>query len=255
MVSLSILGAFAPVAEARLGAHPSDARVEQKLGAPIPRAARFTDERGKERALNEFLGKRPVILTLAYFGCPNLCTLVLNGLVDALKKSSMRPGRDYDLVTVSIDPRETPSLALMKRRTHLAKLGLSPTANADAWHFLTGKKDAIDALASSVGFHYAWDQTSQQYVHPSLAIVLSSKSRVSAYLAGVSFDPKAVEAAVAKAARDQKSPPTTNLFLSCLHYDPVTGRYSADILAIIRVLGFATVLGMSTGIAYLRVRR
>ena len=154
--------------------------IDQKLNAQVPLDAVFRAEDGREVRLGDYFGKRPVVLSLVYYECPMLCTQVLNGAVAAFKVLNFNIGDDFDVVTLSFDPRETPAMASAKKETYLDKYGRPE--GAKGWHFLTGDQAAIDALTSSVGFRYAFDQESQQYVHASALMVLTPDGRVSQVL-------------------------------------------------------------------------
>jgi protein SCO1/2 len=219
--------------------------VDQKLGARIPPDLEFTDERGRPVRLGELLRERPTVLTLAYFRCPSLCSVVLTGVADGLKGAAPLLGREYQALTVSIDPRESPRLALAKKRSYLARYGRIGVADATpAWRFLTGRPEAIRRLADAVGFRYTYDARTREFAHASVAMVVTPDGRMSQYLFGVRFAPADFERAIAQAARSGIGSPLDQLLLYCFHYDGTTGRWSLRIQNTLHVLAALTVLGL-----------
>ncbi len=213
---------------------------DQKPGSPVPLDAVFGDEQGQPVRLGDFVSRRPVILVLAYFRCPQLCTLVLNGLLDGLKELPYRLGVEFDVVTVSFDPRETPELAADKKAHYLESYG-RPGA-AEAWHFLTGNKDQIDRLADAVGFHYSFDEKHDRFNHPSGIMVLTAEGRVSRYLFGIRFPPRDLKLGIVEASEGRVGSVVDQLLLFCFHYDPQTGAYSFAVKNAVRAGGALTVL-------------
>ena len=213
--------------------------IDQKLDAQIPLDAVFRDETGRQVKLAEYFGTRPVILTLVYYECPMLCTQVLNGAVAAFKVLNFDIGDEYEVVTLSFNPKETPQMASAKKETYLNKYGRP--AGAKAWHFLTGEQPAIDALASSVGFRYVFDQASQQYVHASALIVLTPEGRVSKYFYGIDYPPKDLRLGLIEASGGKIGTPVDQVLLYCYHYDPHSGKYSMVVMNVLRLAGIATV--------------
>jgi protein SCO1/2 len=220
---------------------------EQKLGASVSLDLPFRDETGKKVRLGDYFGKRPVILVLGYYSCPMLCMVVLNGMISGLQDIKPEIGRDYDVVNVSIDPKETPALASAKKQNYVARFG-RPGASA-GWHFLTGGEPAIRELAGQVGFKYAYDPTLQQYAHPSGLVVLSPDGKVSHYLSGVVFSAADLEHALADAAAAKTGSPIEQIFLLCFHYSPITGKYSALILGVVRGVGIVVLVALAAFIA------
>jgi len=177
---------------------------------------------------------------LGYYQCPMLCTLTLNGMVQGMEELKWTVGREFEVVNVSIDPNETPALALAKKQNYLKRYGRS---GADAgWHFLTGDAAAIKELADTVGFHYAYDAESHQFAHPSGLIILTPEGKVSHYLFGVTFEGKDLLASLQDASAKKIGSPIQQLVLLCFHYVPITGKYGALILFIVRLFGAATVV-------------
>lgn len=216
---------------------------EQNLNTNINRDLQFHDENGREVRLGDYFGKKPVVLVLGYYQCPMLCTLTLNGLVQAMEDMKWSVGKEFDIVDVSIDPHETPVLALAKKRTYVKRYGRS---GADAgWHFLTGDESDIRALTSEAGFKYAYDPVSKQYAHPSGVIILTPDGKISQYLFGVTFQSSALYASLHNASGEKVSSPVQQFILLCFHYNPITGKYGAAIMFSVRVLAVATLLGIA----------
>ena len=229
--------------------------IDQKLDAQIPLDAVFRDEAGRQVKLSEYFGQRPVILPLVYYECPMLCTQVLNGAVAAFKVLNFTVGEDYDVVTVSFNPKETAAMAAAKKETYLAKYG-RPQA-AKGWHFLTGEQPAITALAGAVGFRYTFDQSTLQYVHSSAIMVLTPQGRVSKYFYGIDYPPKDIRLGLIEASNGKIGTPVDQLLLYCYHYDPHSGKYSMIVMNVLRLAGVATValiLGF-IGLMWIRDRR
>lgn len=228
----------------------------ERLDAEVPLSLSFVDEAGVSAPLSRwFEPGRPVILTLNYYRCPMLCTLVLNGLVQALKEVDLEPGRDYRVVTVSIDPRETPQLAKAKKQSYLESLGRAGAE--DAWRFLTGREEAIRALAGAVGFGYRYVAEDNQYAHPAAIYVLTPEGRVSRQLSGVLFEPRTVRWSLVEASRGKIGSPIDQFILYCFHYDAEKGRYAPAALRIMRVGGGLTaiVLGVVLGFLWIREKK
>lgn len=234
------LGAFLPEgAMARSPTLPAEVRLVQKLGAALPLELRFRDEQGRVVPLGAFFGKKPVILSLAYFRCPNLCTLVLNGLVESMSRlhkarPGMQLGADYDVITVSIDPREQPALALAKKRSYLARYGALPGA---PWHFLTGDEASIRVLARAVGFGYAYDASSGEYSHPSGILVVTPRGRVSQYFYGIHYPAPALAASLRKATQSGVGTLAEEILLFCFHYDPRSSAHGKLVMGMIQIAG------------------
>jgi protein SCO1 len=223
---------------------------DQKLGATVSPDLPFRDETGRAVKLGDYLGKRPVILVLGYYGCPMLCTVVLNGMISALQDIKPVLGRDYDIINVSIDPHETPTLAAAKKHSYVMRFGR--TDAAAGWHFLTGDEPAIRRLAGEVGFNYAYDATIHQYAHPSGLVVLSPKGRVSHYLFGVVYSSDELTRDLADAGDAKVGSPIQQLFLLCFHYSPLTGKYSGLVIDGVRVMAIALMAGLVLFIANAR---
>ena len=218
-------------------------RFDQKINAQVPLEAAFRDETGRAVRLGDYFGKKPVVLVLGYYGCPMLCTLVSNGLVESFQDLKADIGNQFDVLDVSISPIEKPELAAAKKREYLRHYG-RPGAEA-GWHFLTGEEPAIHQLADAVGFRYAYDPTIKQYAHPSGFIVLTPEGRVSRYFFGVDFRAQELAAALRDASANRTGSPIRQLLLLCFHYSPVTSKYGALILNSVRGIGIATLLALT----------
>jgi protein SCO1/2 len=241
------------LAAAQMGAAPpprpatpgvlSEIGFDQRLGGSVPLDLGFTDETGRSVKLADYFGKKPVVLSLVYYDCPMLCTLGLNGLAAALEVLSFVPGDEFEVLTVSFDSRETPALAAAKKKAYLARYR-RPGAHA-GWHFLTGSDASIAALTRAVGFRYVWDQATRQFAHPAGVVVLTPEAKISHYLFGVEYAPKDLRLALVAAASGRIGTAADQLMLYCYRYDPQTGRFSASILNIVRLLGVLTVAGLA----------
>ena len=216
---------------------------DQRLGAQVPLDLALRDEDGREVRLAQLFGERPVVIALVYYECPMLCTLVLNGMVRSFRALSLDLGVDYDVVTVSIDARETPELAARKKAEYLATYGAGePSAAAVAgWHFLTGDQAAIDALASTLGFRYAYDPQSDEFAHASGIVVATPQGQLSRYLYGVEYITRDLRLALVEASHGRVGNLIDQVLLLCYHYDPATGQYGFAVLTAIRTGGILTV--------------
>ncbi len=248
--------AAAPATEARpIDSRPPALRevgIDQNLDAQVPLELAFRDESGAPVILGQYFGKRPVILSLVYYQCPMLCTLVLNGLVRALRTLTFEPGREFELVTVSFDPREAPELAAKKKATYLGEYD-RPGAGA-AWHFLTGDAAAVERLARSVGFHYTYVPEEKQFAHAATIMVLTSDGRISRYFFGVEYSPRDLRFGLIDAAERKIGSAVDHLLLYCYRYDPATGKYGAVVMNLVRAGGAVTVLALVGFIVVMRRR-
>jgi protein SCO1 len=225
---------------------------DQNLDRQVPLDTVFKDESGRAVKLGDYFGKRPVVMVFAYYDCPMLCTMVINGLASALDVLSLEPGKDFEIVTVSFDPRDTPATASAKKAAYISRYK-NPHAPA-AWHFLTGSQPSIDRLTKAAGFRYAWDKETQQFAHPTGVIVLTPDGRLARYLFGVEYGPRDLRYAIVEASNGKVGSPVDTLLLYCYHYDPLTGRYALGIMRAIRIAGAGTVLALGAFIVVM-VRR
>ena len=251
--TLALLLALLPaLASAQMGAAPppqpatpgvlQEIGFDQRLGEAVPLDLAFTDEDGRAVKLADYFGEKPVVLSLVYYECPMLCTISLNGLAGALEVLSFVPGQEFEVVTVSFDPEETAALAAAKKKAYMARYR-RPEAHA-GWHFLTGPKESVEALTRAVGFRYVWDAATKQWAHPAGLLVLTPEGKISHYLFGVEYAPKDLRLALVDAAGGKIGNPVDQLLLYCYQYDPQTGRYSASILNLVRLVVVLTVLGL-----------
>ena len=229
-----------------------DVGFDQRLNEQVPLDLKFTDETGAAVKLADYFGNKPVILVMAYYRCPMLCTLVLNGLVQGMRNMPFTPGTDYNVVTVSFDPRETPDRAAAKKKNYIAKYG-RPGAAA-GWHFLTGQPEAIEKLTRGVGFRYVYDAKQDQYIHTSGIVLMTPQGRISRYFYGIEFPGRDLRLGLVEASANKIGSPTDQVLLYCFHYDPATGKYSASILNFVRAGGALTVLALA-GMVWFLCRR
>jgi protein SCO1 len=213
---------------------------DQNIDQRVPLDTTFRNEAGATVRLGDYFGSRPVVLVFAYYDCPMLCTQVINGLSSALGVLSLNPGKDFEIVTVSFNPRDTPASATAKKAVYLERYR-RPGA-AEGWHFLTGDQPQIDRLTKAAGFRYAWDAETKQFAHPSGVIVLTPDGRLSKYLFGIEYGPRDLRLGIVEASEGKIGNPVDALLLYCYHYDPMTGRYGLAIMRVIRIAAAATVL-------------
>jgi protein SCO1/2 len=232
-----------------------DVGFDQRLYAHVPLDLRFRDETDTLVALRDYVHTKPVLLTLAYYNCPNLCPLVLNGLVRALRALSLTVGEDFEVLTVSVDPRDTPALAAATKQEYMQRYGRMGAAQG--WHFLTGDADAVARLAQAVGFRFSYDAAQEQYAHASGIVVLTPEGVVARYFYGVEYAPRDLRWGLIEAAKGTIGTPIDQLLLYCYHYDPRTGRYGLVIMHVLRLASLTTVAGMVAfmGIMFRRDRR
>jgi len=215
---------------------------DQRLDAQVPLDVTFSDEQGNAVPLSKYIHDKPVILVLAYYQCPRLCNVVLNALVQGLLEISFDAGREFDVVVVSFDPRETPDLAREKKHSYLARYRREGASAG--WHFLTGPAESIAPLARSVGFRYRFDPATQQFAHASGLVLLTPGGRVSRYFYDVRFSGRDLRLGLVEASHNKIGTPVDQFLLFCFHYDVTAGKYSARIMVLVRILGVATMLGV-----------
>jgi protein SCO1/2 len=218
--------------------------IDQKLNAQLPLELRFKDENGQSVRFGQYFVKKPVVLALVYYECPMLCDMVLTGLVHSMEKMTLNIGGDFDIVTVSFNPHDTWALAAAKKSSYLEKLK-RPGAEQN-WHFLTGDEAAIQQLAGSVGFRYAYDPKTNQFAHASGIMVITPEGKVSRYFYGIQYEPRDLRLGLVEASNHKIGSPADELLLFCFHYDPTTGKYGFVIMNVIRTLGSATVVALGT---------
>jgi protein SCO1/2 len=248
--------ALAPGAPAQLASDPMQSvgvrpellkqvGIDQKLNQTIPLDLTFRDEDGRTVALGQFFGQKPVVLTLVYYNCPMLCTQVLNGVESSLKELSTDIGKQYDVVTVSIDPTESHVLAKTKKEMYVGMYG-RPGA-AQGWHFLTGDEPQIKQLADAVGFRYAYDPDTKQFAHASAIMLLTPEGKISRYFYGIQYPTRDLRLGLVEASEGKIGTPVDQVLLFCYHYDPATGKYGLLISHIIQAGGVLTVLILGIG--------
>jgi protein SCO1/2 len=220
--------------------------VDQRLNQQAPLDLAFRDEGGKTVRLGDYFGAKPVILTLNYFECPNLCTLVLTRLTDSMRQLSFGVGDQFNVVTVSIDPREKPELAAAKKAVYLDRYG-KPEA-AGGWHFLTGDQPSIQQLAQAVGFRYAYDDRQDQYAHPAAIVLLTPQGLISRYFYDLDYAPRDLRLGLVEASANKIGTPIDQFLLRCYHYDPVVGQYTPAIMELVRASFIVTVLGIGAAV-------
>ena len=225
---------------------------DQRLDERVPLDVEFRDEQGRLVRLGEYFGHKPVVLAFVYYDCPMLCTMVLSSITSTLGVLSLDPGKDFELVMVSFDPRETPALAASKKAEYLRRYD-RPEA-ADGWHFLTGDPLSIERLTRAAGFRYTWDEETQQFAHPAGIVVLTPDGRLARYLFGLEYGPRDLRLALVEASEGRIGTAVDAALLYCYHYDPMTGRYGFVVMRVLRVAGAATVLALGTFI-FVMVRR
>jgi protein SCO1/2 len=225
---------------------------DQNLDAQLPLDLTFRDELGRTVRLGDFFGKKPVILTLVYYRCPVICGEELKGLARSLKPLSLSVGDQFEVVTVSIDPSETPELARQKKASTLERYGHPGAENG--WHFLTGDQASIAALAKTVGFRYTYSNASQQFIHAAGLTIATANGRLSRYFYGIDYPPKDLQFGLMESSAGKIGSPIARLLLFCYHYDPTTGKYSLAIVTVLRVFGTATALILAAYVAFM-IRR
>jgi protein SCO1/2 len=227
-------------------------RLEGKLGAGMPGPLRFRDESGATVALSHYFSGKPSILVFSYFDCPMLCPVVLEGLARSLKPLALRPGRDFDIIVVSIDERDGAAAAREKKSHAMSLYGRQDTSAG--WHFLTGDPDSITQVTQAAGFRYAYDEKSGQYAHAAALYVLTPKGQIARIFYGVDFSSRDLRLALTEASEGRIGTPFDQLLLYCYHYDPSAGKYGVAIMNLLRIAGSATVLALA-GFIVVMLRR
>jgi protein SCO1/2 len=225
---------------------------KQRLNEQVPLDLRFKDETGKPVKLGDYFHDRPVVLIPYYSRCPMLCPLILRGITRGMSEVKFTIGKDFNVVSVSFDPQETPAVAAKTKDTYV-QLYNRPGA-AEGWHFLTGDQDAIKALMDAVGYHYVYDAKKDMFKHPAGIVVLTPSGKISRYLYGVDFAPRDLRLALVEASAGKVGSPTDQVLLYCFHYDPSAGKYTASVMTFIRAGGVLTILVVG-GFVWLLARR
>jgi len=230
--------------------------VSQHLNQQLPLDASFVDDTGKVVKLGDYFGKHPAILSLVYYNCPMLCSEELDGLTGALEMVNLTPGKDFDVVIISIDPSETPEIAAAKKAFYVKRYGRPETASG--WHFLTGQRPAIDAVTNAVGFGYVKvpgpDGKLTQFAHASSIEIVTTDGKLAQYYLGVEYSPKDVLLGLIDASGNKIGSPVANILTYCYHYDPQTNKQSLRIARVVQLGGIVTVAGLG-GFMFLMFRK
>lgn len=226
--------------------------IRQNLNQQIPPDLAFTDDLGRQVHLADYFGKRPLILNLVYYNCPMLCGEVLSGLEHSLRMMKFDVGKEFDVITVSFDPNETPEMAAQKKSEFLKRYNRA--GGEQGWHFLVGKQDAINTLTQVAGFDYQYDGKTKQFAHATAIMILTPQGKIAQYYYGVEYPPKDLRLGLVEAGAGKIGNVVDQMLLYCYHYDPEQGKYSATILRVLRLAGIATMLFLGTIIVVL-IRR
>lgn len=226
--------------------------IRQNLNQPIPPDLVFEDDRGQSVRMGDYFRQKPIILSLVYYSCPMLCGEVLSGLEHSLRMMKFDVGREFDVVTVSFDPQDTPKMAAHKKAELLRRYD-RPVADR-GWHFLVGRQDAIDRLTQAAGFQYEYDPKTRQFAHATAIMLLTPEGRIAQYYYGVEYPPRDLRLGLVEAGKGRIGSVVDQLLLYCYHYDPEKGKYSAAVLGVLRLAAVATMLCLGTFIV-LMMRR
>lgn len=247
---VSFMTVSAARADAQLPASLQGVAFDQRLNQPVPLDAVFRDETGHTVKLGDYFGEKPVILLLVQYRCPMLCGQMLNGLVRALLDVPLDMGKDFDVVTVSFDPREKPELAAAKKKSYLERYGRRGAE--EGWHFLTGEQGEIDRLCAATGFRYRYDAVHDQYAHASGIMVLTPGGKIARYFYDIQYSARDLRLGLVEASQGKIGTAGDQVLLFCFHYDPVEGKYGPAVMNIVRVAGVLTVLGIGCLFVVLR---
>ena len=225
---------------------------EQRLNEQLPLDLPFKDENGQAVKLGDYFGRKPVVLAFVYYECPMLCTQVLNGLESALRVLDESVGDEFEVVTVSFDPRETPVLASAKKKAYLERY--KREGAGEGWHFLTGEQASIAALTKAAGFSYAWDEQTRQFAHASGIVVATPAGKLSRYFFGIDYSPRDLKFALIESSSEKIGSLADRLLLYCYHYDPATGNYGLVAMRAVRLGGVVTLVALF-GFMFISIRR
>jgi protein SCO1/2 len=250
LLSLASLPAFSQGMAKGMMSPPANVRptylknvgIEQHLDAQVPADLAFVDDAGRSVKLGDYFGKKPLLLNLVYYNCTMLCGEALSGLTGSMKMVKFNVGDEFDVLTVSFDPNETPAIAAAKKQDYLKRYGRAGAA--EGWHFLTGPAESINALTNAVGFQYQYDPRISQYAHATALIVLTPQGRISRYFYGVDYPPKDLRMGLVEASQGKIGNAVDAVLLYCYHYDPATGKYGAIVNNILRLGAGLTILIM-----------
>jgi protein SCO1/2 len=239
----TLVAAFPLGAQEGAPVPPPQASIAQKLNTQIPLDLQFRDERGRVVRLKEYFGKgRPVLLNFVYFRCPLLCPTVLEGTAQSLTHLKFSIGKEFDVLTVSIDPRDSAQMAREKKDRYVRHYGRLDAASG--WHFLTAHETAIRKLTEAVGFQFTYDSRTDQFAHGAALLVLTPDGRTSRYFYGFEYKPRDLRMAIVEASEGRIGTPIDQFLLLCFHYDPVKGKYSRNAMMFARAGGVFTLLGL-----------
>lgn len=242
--ALLTVGLAIPALQAQYG-RPKMAEgvgIDQKLNAPVPLDLLFRDETGQLLPLRTYFGDKPVVIEMVYFSCTSLCPMSINESVTSLKRVSLEPGRDYNVLVVSFDPADTPAKAAEQKSDYAAVFG-RPSFNA-GWHFLTGTQDSISRLAAAIGWRYRWDASTRQFVHAGGIMVATPEGKLSRYFYGIQFAPADLRMSLVEAAKHRIGSPVDYVLLFCFHYDATEGKYTLAIFNVLKLAAGATMVGL-----------
>jgi len=222
-----------------------DVKIEQRLNQQLPLDLTFRDESGSDVKLGQFFGGKPVVLAFVYYDCPMLCTQVLNGMVTSFRVLPFEIGKEFDVVTISFDPRETSALAAKKKAVYVNYLPEKMRADAtNGWHFLTGDEANIQKITEAAGFYYRYDEKTKQFAHASGIMLATSEGKLSRYYYGIDYPARDLRLGLIETSQNKIGSPVDQLLLYCYHYDPATGKYGAAIMNIMRLAGGLTIIGI-----------
>ena len=217
--------------------------IDQKLQAPVPLDLTFRDEANQLVPLRSYFGDKPIVLELVYFKCTSMCPMSIGESVRSLKRVSLQPGKDYDVVVVSFDPADAPAEAVRQKASYAKEFG-RPSFNS-GWHFLTGTQDSISRLAAAVGFKYRWDAASNQFIHAGGIMVATPEGKLSRYFYGIQYAPQDLRMALVDAAQHKIGSPVDYVLLFCFHYDPSQGKYTLAIVNVLKLAAGVTLVALS----------
>lgn len=231
--------------------------LDQKLNSQIPLNLVFRNEANQSVSLGSYFTTKPVVLALVYYRCPNICNVTLSEMVTSLRRVALQPGKDYEVVVVSIDPSETPDLATSKKANYQKEFTRpGPNQNHyagfnEGWHFLTGTQDSISKLAAAVGFRYRWDERTKQFVHAGGIMIATPKGLLSRYMYGVQYAPADMRMSLVTASNNSIGSPVDQLILFCFHYDATQGKYTLAIFNVMKLAGVITLLALGALVYFL----
>ena len=251
-VAVCSLTAAAAISAPKLPPELQGIGIDQRLGAQLPLSAQFQNEDGKTVALGSFFRDKPVLLALVYYECPMLCNRILSGVVAGLRPLNLKAGRDFEVVAISFNPKETPAEAASKRDLYSKQY--SRTAGIAGWHFLVGSPASIKSVTDAAGFHYRWDAATNMYIHGSGIMIATPEGKVARYFYGVEYEPKDLKLGLIESSHDTIGSPVDQILLFCYHYDPTTGKYGAAVLNLLRAAALLTLLALGSGILWLSRR-